>query len=147
MEVYSGRVIIDGSIKGEAIVTKQGLNTLAVFMKSIVFKSKKAIGLDENNKDLFKKRIDGKILCLPDSIGSTTAGLVYMNLTKMNIAPLAMLFSKKIDSLAAAGVILSDVWQNEKIITIDNLGNEFLESVHTGQMLEIDKGGRVKIES
>ena len=60
MTVYSGRPIIDGSIKGEAIVTMQGLNTLAVFMKSVVFKSKKAIGFDENNMDLFKKRIDGK---------------------------------------------------------------------------------------
>ncbi|UKI50960.1 MAG: hypothetical protein L6U99_06430 [Clostridium sp.] len=34
-------------------------------------------------------------------------------------------FSKQIDSLAAAGAILASVWTDNKIPTIDNLGNEF----------------------
>ena len=51
----------------------------------------------------------------------------------MGLGPRAMLFSGHIDSLAAAGIILSDVWLKKRIITIDQLGEDFLQSVQDGQ--------------
>lgn len=52
----------------------------------------------------------GKALCLPQTIGSTTGGLVLYCACAMDRQPACMLFANPIDSLAAAGAILADVW-------------------------------------
>ncbi len=142
---FNGRSVLPGKTCGKAVVTRKGLNTLATFMKSIILKSKKAVGNDQDNPDIYKKILNGKILCLPQTIGSTTAGLIIMNLADMNIAPEAMLFSESIDSLAAAGVVLSDIWVGKRIITVDRLGDEFLEFVKDDMDLTISEDGMVYI--
>lgn len=144
-KTFKGRSIISGTFTGECIVSKSGINFLATYQKSLLKKSKKAIGSDQNNPDLYKKRLDGKIICAPQSIGSTTGGIVIQTAAQTGIAPAAFLFSKHIDSLAAAGVVLSDIWIDKKIITIDNLGDEFLETVKDGMVLEIREDGTVLI--
>jgi predicted aconitase with swiveling domain len=144
-KVFKGRPVIAGNISGECVVSKSGMNLLASYKKSILKKSKIAICTDQNNKDLYNKEISGKIICVPQTIGSTSGGVVIQTAAKMDIAPSAFLFSEHIDSLAAAGVILSDIWTNKKIITLDNLGDDFLNSVETGMKLEISEDGTVKI--
>jgi predicted aconitase with swiveling domain len=119
---------------------------LASFQQSIILKSKKAVCADQNNPDLFKKVMTGTILCLPVTIGSTTGGLALETAVQMGIAPLAMLFSDHIDSLAAAGVILADVWVGKRIIVVDQLGKEFLSSVEQGQKIEVFEDGRVELQ-
>jgi hypothetical protein len=58
-----------------------------------------------------------------------------------------MLFSKPIDSLAAAGAILADVWlDNATMPVIDNLGEEFLEYVKDGMMITVKDDGVVIVE-
>ena len=57
-----------------------------------------------------------------------------------------MLFSEPIDSLAAAGVILADVWTDDTITTVDNLGQEFLDYVKDGMTLEIKSDGTVIVK-
>ena len=142
---FKGRNIIAGKYKGECVVSTFGINFLATFQKSILKKSKKAVGGDQNNIGLYKKRLDGKIICVPQSIGSTTGGIVIQTAVDMGIAPKALLLSKPIDSVAAAGIVLSDIWSNKKIITIDNLGDAFLEAVKEGMILEIEEDGTVKL--
>lgn len=144
-KVFKGRVIVPGNLKSEALVSRKGFNTLASFQKSIVTRAKKARCSDQDNRDLYQKEITGKVLCLPQTIGSTTGGLVILTAAQMGVAPAAMLFSKPIDSLAAAGIIMTDIWLNKKIITVDSLGDEFLEAVKTGQQVEITEGGQVII--
>jgi hypothetical protein len=46
-----------------------------------------------------------ELICLPQTIGSTTGGMILQSVTELGIGPKAMLFSKHIDSLAAAGII------------------------------------------
>ena len=116
---FKGRVVLGGNIKGECVVSHEGVNTLASFQKSALKKAKKVICSDQNNKELYNKNLTGKIMCLPKTIGSTTGGMVLQTIAQMGIGPLAMLFSEHIDSLAAAGIILSDVWSNTRIIAID----------------------------
>ncbi len=144
-KIYKGRVIIKGETKGDAVVTRQGLNTLATFMRTILLRSSKAVSVDQNNRDLYKKNLQGKILCLPKTIGSTTAGLVFMTIADTGAIPSAMLFSERIDSLAAAGVIISDIWVGKKIITIDSLGDDFLRAVQTGMDVAVKDDGTVMI--
>lgn len=90
--------------------------------------------------------LQNRLLCLPKTIGSTSAGLIIMTLVDTGAFPAALLFSENIDSLAAAGVILADVWVGKSVITIDSLGKEFLDTVKTGDSLEIRKDGTVIIQ-
>ncbi|NHJ87207.1 MAG: DUF126 domain-containing protein [Asgard group archaeon] len=143
---FKGRVIFPGKAIGKAIVSQKPLNTLATYKNTIVFKKKKALGGDQDNPALFKKDLTKKIICLPQTSGSTTGGLALMSLAENNNAPTALLFSKSIDSLAAAGVILADVWVGKRIITIDRLGDDFLKYVKKDMRVEIREDGTVVVD-
>lgn len=146
MKTFKGRVIAGGSFSGEAVVSRQGVNTLATFQKSAMSGAKEVVVSDQNNADIFGKVITGKALCLPQTIGSTTGGLVIQTVCSMGIAPAAFLFSEHIDSLAASGIVLAKSWENSNVIAIDLLGEEFLESVNTGDKIKIDSDGTVTVE-
>ena len=137
MKEFKGRVLAAGNWKGEAVVSRQGVNTLATFQKSALKNAKEVIVSDQNNPDIFGKNITGKALCLPITIGSTTGGLVIQTICAMKINPAAFLFSEHIDSLAASGIVLAKIWENSDVIAIDQLGDEFLKSVQTGDTVEI----------
>ena len=145
-KTFQGRPVLSGQCQGEALVSHEGFNTLASFQKSAVLQSKTATCSDQNNPDIYKQLMTGKILCLPQTIGSTTGGLVIMTACNLGSQPKAMLFSDPIDSLAAAGVILSDIWLEKRIVVVDSLGEEFLETVQTGESVSISEDGKVTIE-
>ncbi len=146
MKEFKGRVIAGGNFTGEAIVSKNGVNTLATFQKSALKNAKTVIASDQNNPDIYKKELTGKILCLPTTIGSTTGGLVIQTICQMKINPRAMLFSETIDSLACSGIILAKNWENSDIIAIDQLGEEFLKTAKSGDTIEIKEDGTVIIK-
>lgn len=146
MKKFTGRVIAGGNLTGKAIVSKQGVNTLATFQKSALKNAKIVKSSDQNNPDLYKQVLTGKILCLPKTIGSTTGGLVIQTICSMGINPSAMLFSETIDSLAASGIILAKNWENSPIIAIDQLGENFLKYVKTGDKITIEEDGTVIVE-
>ena len=56
-----------------------------------------------------------------------------------------MLFADEIDPLAASGVILSNVWENVPIVCIDGLGKEFINTINTGDKIEIKDDGTVLV--
>ena len=64
----------------------------------------------------------------------------------MKIAPAAFLFSEHIDSLAASGIVLARIWENSDVIAIDQLGEDFLASVNTGDIISVRQDGTVIIE-
>ena len=149
MKEFKGRVVAPGQVKAEALVSHGGLNTLASFQKALQFGDKKATCGDQNNPDLFGHQMYGKALCLPQTIGSTTGGMVLYCACSMGRQPACMLFSKPIDSLAGAGVILADVWlegENTKMPVIDSLGDDFLEYVKTGMTITVKEDGVVVVE-
>jgi len=143
--IFKGRVILPAEVEGIAAVTHSGFNTLACYYNSIITNATKAICGDQNNPELFEKDLTDKIICLPQGIGSTSTGATWEQIAKMNIAPRAMLFSERIDSLSAAGIILAEVWQEKRICTIDQLGDEFLNEVQTGQRISIARSGHVML--
>ena len=147
MKTFEGRVISGGTVTAPALVSHGGLNTLASFQKALQFGDKKATCGDQNNPDLYGKQMLGTALCLPRTIGSTTGGLVLYCACKMERRPACLLFSEPIDSLAAAGAILADVWlPNVNMPVIDCLGEEFLAYVKDGMKISVKENGTVEIE-
>ena len=147
MKIFKGRVVAEGSLTAEALVSHGGLNTLASFQKALQFGDKKATCGDQNNPDLYGKQMLGKALCLPRTIGSTTGGLVLYCACAMKRQPACLLFSEPIDSLAAAGAVLSDVWlEGSPLPVIDCLGEEFLDYVKDGMKITIKPDGMVEVD-
>lgn len=144
-DIFQGRPVLAGEVTGEALVTRQGFNTLASYQMSIVLRSRVATCGDQNNPDLYKKVITGKILCLPQTIGSTTGGLVIQTIARLGTGPSAMLFSEQADSLAAGGAILADIWVGRRIVVVDRLGSAFLARVKEGDRICIHADGRVEV--
>ena len=147
MKQFKGRIVAPGTVRAEAVVTHNGFNTLASLQKALQFGDKKATVGDQNNPDLYGKAIAGKALCLPQTIGSTTGGMVIYCACSMKRQPACMLFSKPIDSLAAAGAILASVWLDDvSMPVVDSLGDEFLDYVKDGMSVTVDEDGTVTIE-
>ena len=147
MKEFKGRIVAPGTVSAEAVVSRVGFNTLASFQGALQFGDKKATCGDQNNADLHGKQMAGKALCLPQTIGSTTGGLVLYCACAMERQPACMLFSKPIDSLAAAGSILASVWLPDvKMPVVDSLGDEFLEYVKDGMTITVKEDGTVCVE-
>ena len=147
MKRFTGRVVAKGTVSAPALVSHGGLNTLASFQKALQFGDKKATCGDQNNPDLYGRPMAGKALCLPRTIGSTTGGLVLYCACSMRRQPACMLFPEPIDSLAAAGAILQDVWlEGSRMPVIDCLGEEFLRYVKDGMTITVKEDGVVEIE-
>ena len=146
-KIFQGRTVTPGTATAPALVSHGGLNTLASFQKALQFGDKKATCGDQNNPDIHGKELAGKALCLPQTIGSTTGGLVIYCACAMGRQPACMLFSKPIDSLAAAGAILASVWlEGSNMPVVDSLGDEFLEYIKDGMTVTITEDGTVTVE-
>ena len=147
MKEFKGRIVAPGTVTAEAVVTHAGFNTLASLQGALQFGDKKATCGDQNNPELQGKELAGKALCLPQTIGSTTGGLVIYCACAMGRQPACMLFSNPIDSLAAAGSILASVWlEDVQMPVIDSLGEEFLDTVKTGMKVTVKEDGTVCVE-
>ena len=146
MKVFKGRTVTPGTVTAKALVTHGGLNTLASFQKALQFGDKKATCGDQNNPDLYGKQMAGAALCLPQTIGSTTGGLVLYCACAMKRQPACMLFTNHIDSLAASGAVLAEVWLDDITMpVVDCLGNEFLDYVKDGMTVTVKSDGTVEV--
>ena len=147
MREFKGRVITPGEVTAEAVVTTQGFNTLASLQMALQFGDKEVKCGDQNNQELHGKPLINKALCLPQTIGSTTGGLVLYCACAMKKNPACMLFANHIDSLAAAGAVLADVWvEGVTMPVIDELGEEFLNYVKDGMKITVKEDGTVIVE-
>ena len=143
LKTFHGRAIAPGSVTAEAVVTKNGFNTLASMQMMFIQPKTKCV--DQSNPDLFNKILGGKALCLPQTIGSTTGGMFLFSAVESGKAPACLLFSKEIDSLAAAGAVLSDVWSAHKMPVVDRLGDDFLNFVRDGDRISVKEDGTVLV--
>ena len=145
-KTFKGRVVLPGKVTGKATVSKQPFNTTGSYYENcFAGNTETAPCTDVNNKELFGKDLKGAILCLSTTVGSTTGGMCLMGMKAIGVGPEALLFSKPIDTLAAAGVLMADIWKDQRMVTIDMLGDEFLKTVQTGDPIAIHEDGTVEI--
>ncbi|MCQ2566695.1 MAG: DUF126 domain-containing protein [Clostridia bacterium] len=144
-KTFKGRVIAAGTCTAKALVSHGGFNTLASYQSPMLTGDREVKCSDQNNPDLYKRPLRGVALCLPETIGSTTGGMVLYTVCAHGMQPACMLFSKTIDSLAASGAILADIWTDQTMPVIDELGQEFLDYVKDGMTITVNSGGEVVV--
>lgn len=145
-KTFKGRVVAPGNCTAPALVSHGGFNTLASFQSALMFGGKEAKCGDQNNPDIYEKAMGGTALCLPETIGSTTGGMVLYAAVAAGKNPACMLFSKPIDSLAASGALLAANFLEQKMPVIDKLGQEFLDYVKDGMKITVSEDGTVEVE-
>ena len=145
-KTFQGRPLLPGDLKGKALVSKQPFNTTGSYLENMFMGVKdKAICTDPDNPGIYKKDLANCILCTPSTIGSTLGGAAFMGVKELGVGPQALLLSRHIDSVAASGVFMEDIWNDKRIITIDLLGDEFMEAVSTGDPIAIHADGTVDV--
>lgn len=145
-KTYKGRPVLPGDLTGKALVSRQPFNTTVSYLDNLYAGvTDKATCTDSDNKELYQKDLSGMILCTPQTIGSTMGGCALMGVAELGVGPKAMLFSHHIDSLSAAGLVMEDIWNEQRVITIDQLGDEFMKSVNTGDPIAIHEDGTVEV--
>lgn len=68
-----------------------------------------------------------------------------MIVMEKEIGPKAILFANHIDSLAACGLLMDDNWMVKRTITVDLLGEDFLNSVKSGDKVAVSEDGTVTV--
>jgi predicted aconitase with swiveling domain len=145
-KTFKGRPVLSGKLKGKALVSKQAFNLTGSFLKNMFAgETKTAPCTDPTNKELYEKDLKGTIICTPQTVGSTMGAGTVMMLSQLGVQPQAWLFSSHIDSISAGGLLIDDVWNKKRVITIDLLGDEFLEAVKTGDPVNILEDGTVEV--
>jgi predicted aconitase with swiveling domain len=145
-KTFSGRVVLSGEVTGTATVSRQPFNTSGSYFENMFAgRTDAAPCTDASNKELFGKDLSGIILCIPTTVGSTMGGMALMGMKAIGVGPEALLFSKPIDTLAAAGVLMADLWKDQRIVTVDMLGDEFLDTVQMGDPIKVHADGTVEV--
>ncbi len=145
-KTFKGRPLLPGKLEGKALVSKQAFNTTASYLENMFAgRTDSAPCTDVSNKELYKKNLAGAIICTTQTVGSTFGAGTIMGMNEIKVGPKAFLFSSHIDSIAAGGLIVDDVWNNRRVITIDLLGDEFLKAVNTGDPIAIHADGTVEV--
>ncbi len=122
-----GRVINNGSVEGEAIVSQNPIS----FYGGVDPDTGK---VTDQDSDIDGQSISGKILVFPYGKGSTVAPYTIYQLAKGGRAPLAMINSEA-ETIVAVGCIISDIPAVDKI----DIGR-----IKTGDKVKVE-GGTVAV--
>ena len=145
-KTFKGRPVLPGTLEGEALVSKQPFNTTASYMENMFAgNTESAPCTDTNNAELSGKDMKGAIICTPQTVGSTMGAGCLMGMNALGVGAKAFLFSSHIDSIAAGGLIIDDIWNDARVITIDLLGDDFINTVKTGDKIKISEDGTVEV--
>lgn len=146
-KTFKGRAIVGGIVTAEAVVTHSGFNTLASINTAGSSVNKTGVCKDQSNAELYGKQISGMALCLPETIGSTTGGMVLYCVGSNGFAPACMLISKRVDPLALSGAVLLKNWSDHPMVMIDELGDDFLKYVKDGMTIRTAPDGTVTVSA
>lgn len=96
-----GRTIFPGCVKGEALVTLQGIS----FFGGVDPATGKIV---EKGHELEGKSIAGKVLVFPSGKGSTVGSYTLYRLKKNGMAPLAVI-NAECETITAVGCIIAEI--------------------------------------
>lgn len=145
-KTFKGRPLIPGKLEGKALASQQPFNVSGSYLENLFGgKTDGAPCTDVVNEAFYGKDLAGAILCFPTAVGSTMGGATLIGVGSLGQGPKAMLYSEHIDSVSSAGLLIDDIWNGRRVITIDLLGDEFIETVKTGDPIVIHEDGTVEV--
>jgi predicted aconitase with swiveling domain len=147
-KTFKGRPLLAGDLEGKdkVLASKSPLNTTGSYLSNLFGGNlKTAPCTDPNNKEFYKKELGGAIICTTTTVGSSLGGAALMGVGSLGLGPKAILFSQHVDSVSLAGLLMDDIWNGKRVITIDLLGDEFLDTVKSGDPISIKKDGTVTV--
>jgi predicted aconitase with swiveling domain len=145
-KTFKGRPLLGGKLEGKVLASKQPLNTTGSYLDNLFGgNTKTAPCTDPNNKEFYKKELSGAIICTTTTVGSSLGGAALMGVGSLGLGPKAMLFSEHVDSVSIAGLLMDDIWNGNRVIAIDLLGDEFLDAVKSGDTVSIKEDGTVEV--
>ena len=145
-KTFKGRPLLPGKLEGKALASRQPLNTTGSYLENLFGgNSTSAPCTDPNNKEFYKKDLNGAIICTTTTVGSSLGGAALMGVGSLGVGPKAMLFSQHVDSVSIAGLLMDDIWNGRRVITVDLLGDEFLEATKSGDPISIKEDGTVEV--
>ena len=135
MKVLQGRGITRGRASGVALVTRTPMNLTASHTK---FHNLLRRGqIRDRHHELFRERVEGKVLVLPRCVGSTFTGIVLLDLIFHEASPLAIVVGEA-DALLTSGAILADVWFERAIPVVECRDPQLFEIIRTSDSVTVD---------
>jgi len=122
--VLKGRTFGAGYVKGEALVSHSPIS----FAGSVDPISSTVV---EKGHELFGKKVRDKILVFPTGKGSTVGSWVILRMSALKSAPIGII-NVNTDEVILVGAIIAG------IPLVDNLNRSPLETIRTGDFVEID---------
>lgn len=130
MNKITGRGIIEGKVKAEAIVSSQPFGYFGGVDPST------GIVIDKRH-ELFGQSIKGKVFVYPEGRGSTVGAAIMLELARTGCAPAAII-NIKIETITAAGGLLANKFYNVDIPMIDKVSEDTVKLIKTGDIVEVN---------
>lgn len=137
-ELIQAKPVVAGSAKGEALVSQEPLSLWG--------------GYDQKTGEIIDRRhplsgqvAAGRVLVLPYSRGSSTTTAVLLEALRAGVAPAAILTTGEDAFFALAGIVAEEMYGSGiPILALDRAAFERLE---TGQWIEIDADGTIRLDA
>ncbi len=133
MRRFSGRCLVGGSAKGDALVSA----------KAFTF----AHGVDPDtgkvtdvHSDIRGENVKGKILFYPFGKGSTTASAWFLETARLGNTPAAIV-TEGIDLSAVIGSVLARIVYGRSIPVLSSFPTEMYSELKNGEHVELDGSG------
>lgn len=134
MELIQGRVVVAGAAAGELLVSDQPLSFWG--------------GYDHQTGEIIDRRHPlsgqigaGRILALPNTIGSSTTTAVLLEAVRARTAPAAILTTGVDSFLALASIVANEMYARP--IPIVALSEDQFAQLITGNRVQVHPDGRV----
>ena len=81
------------------------------------------------------------------TVCSSLGDAALMGVGSLGVGSRAILFFQHVDSVSLAGLLMDDIWNHRRVITIDLQVDAFLETIKSGDPLSIKEDGTVEVSS
>ncbi len=130
MRKISGRGVIEGTAKAEAIVSTQPFGFFGGVNPST------GLVIDKRH-ELYGQNIKGKVLVYPEGRGSTVGAAVVLEIVRTGCAPAAII-NRKIETITAAGGLMAKKFYNKDMPMVDRLSEDPIKAIKTGDIVEVN---------
>jgi hypothetical protein len=130
MKKIVGRGVIEGEAKAEAIVSSQPFGFFGGVDPAT------GIVIDKLH-ELYGQSIKGKVFVYPEGRGSTVGAAIILELTRTGCAPAAIV-NAKIETITAAGGLMSQKFYNRGIPMVDRLSEDPITAIRTGDVVSVN---------